>query len=60
MCPGLVGHDEDMTLHEIARHRRPWRELTPQEKQTALAELRRRQQAQIEVEVRELKVLRNR
>jgi hypothetical protein len=35
--------------------RRPWHALTPEEKQLRLEELRRRQQAQIEVELRFLR-----
>ena len=35
--------------------RRPWHALTAEEKQLRLAELRRRQQAQIEVELRFLR-----
>jgi hypothetical protein len=45
------------------RHRTPsrtggWRALTPEEKQERLADLRRRQQAQIELEARRLQHLR--
>jgi hypothetical protein len=47
-----------MSLQEIARYRRPWRELSVPEKQEALAELRRRQQAQVEHELRELVLVR--
>jgi hypothetical protein len=46
-----------MSLEELARHRRSWRELSAPEKQAALSELRRRQQAQIELEARELLAL---
>ena len=49
-----------MSLEELARHRRSWRELSVSEKQAALAELRRRQQVQIELEARELLALRRR
>lgn len=46
-----------MTLDQIAQWRRPWRALSTEEKQVALAALRRRQRAQIEVEVRELRAV---
>jgi predicted Fe-S protein YdhL (DUF1289 family) len=49
-----------MSVHELARLRRHWRELSAQEKHAVLAELRRRQQAQIELEVRELRAVRRR
>ena len=47
-----------MSLQELARHRRPWRELSVPEKQAVLVELRRRQQVQIELELRELTLIR--
>ena len=47
-----------MSLSELARYRRPWRELSVPEKQAALADLRRRQQAQVELELRELVLVR--
>jgi hypothetical protein len=47
-----------MSLQELAGHRRRWRDLSVPEKQAALADLRRRQQAQIELELRELTLVR--
>ena len=45
----MVGMNEQLT------RRRPWHALTDEEKQLRLDELRRRQQAQIEVELRFLR-----
>lgn len=46
-----------MTQQLTGRHR-TWSSLTDEEKQACLADLRRRQQLQIEREVRELRLLR--
>jgi len=42
-------------MNEQLTRRRSWHALTPEEKQLRLDELRRRQQAQIEVELRFLR-----
>jgi hypothetical protein len=39
-------------------HRSPWHDLSVDEKQARLSEMRRRQQAQIEVEARRLRAVR--
>ena len=49
-----------MSRQELARQRRPWQALSAEEKQAVLVELRLRQRAQIELEVRELQLLRRR
>lgn len=40
--------------HPTASRARSWHALTPEQKQARLAELRRRQQAQVEAEARRL------
>ncbi|MCW2795497.1 hypothetical protein [Nocardioides sp.] len=40
--------------HQIEHRRRTWHSLTPEQKQERLRDLRRNQQAQIELEVRRL------
>lgn len=43
-------------MHQpLIERRRSWRTLSPEEKQARLAALRRRQQAQVELEVRRLR-----
>lgn len=46
-----------MDLQNRRSARRPWRQRTAEERARALDELRRRQQAQIELEVLELELL---
>jgi hypothetical protein len=42
-------------IHQIDHRRRAWSSLTPEQKQERLRDLRSRQQAQIELEVRRLR-----
>ncbi len=60
MRTGPRGTVRGMTTDVLLPRRRAWRELTRQEKQAALADLRRRQRAQIAAELRELRALRRR
>jgi predicted Fe-S protein YdhL (DUF1289 family) len=45
-------HRQQRTRHRHGQHRGRWRALTPEQKQELLADLRHRQQAQIELEAR--------